>query len=340
MKNTPQEHDVILLSHGDGGLLTHQLLDGLFLPAFRNDILDEAGDSARFPLEAGKYAFSSDSFIVSPPFFPGGDIGKLAVCGTVNDLVVSGSRPLYLSASFIVAEGMPVSVLSEIVQSMSETARSVGVPVVTGDTKVVGGYNPRDIFINTTGIGRIHPECDFSTSRLQPLDSVIITGSIADHGAAILSSRLGLDTDESPKSDCAPLTFLLEVLSPYLGSIRFMRDPTRGGLATCLKELVRSGSLDILLVEDRIPVSGKVRAVTDILGVDPLYLPSEGRAVIVAEQGRESCILDALRQHPLSQGAEVIGHLEKGKGNVYLKTNLGGTRPLQMLVGNPLPRIC
>lgn len=332
--------DVILLSHGDGGLLTHELIRTTFFPSFKNEWLDEEGDSAVLNFGHERLAFSTDSFVVSPLFFPGGDIGKLAVCGTVNDLVVSGARPLWLSAAFIIPEGMPVKRLAEIVRSMSEISAGLKVPIVTGDTKVVGGTDPENLFINTTGIGKVCAEAKFNVKKIEPSDTVIITGSIGDHGAAILAARLGLGPEESPQSDCAPLIFLIDLLRPYFPYIKVMRDPTRGGLATSLKELASSGGVDFWLEEKSIVVKPKVKAIADILGIDPYYLASEGRAILIVENGIGEEIIKVLQKHPLGKDAGIIGYAEKGKGNLFLRTRLGGTRPLQMLAGTPLPRIC
>jgi hydrogenase expression/formation protein HypE len=335
-----QEKDVILLSHGDGGLLTHQLIQGTFFPGFKNEWLEEEGDSAVLNFCHERLAFSTDSFVVSPLFFPGGDIGKLAICGTVNDLVVSGARPLWLSAAFIIPEGMAIERLSDVVRSMSEIAGDLKLPIVTGDTKVVSSNDPENLFINTTGIGVIYPETNFNVKNVEPSDIVIITGSIGDHGAAILAARLGLELEESPQSDCAPLDFISTLLRPYFPYIKVMRDPTRGGLATTLKELAISGDVDFWLEENSINVKPKVKAVSDILGIDPYYLASEGRALLVVKNGKEEEIIKELKKHPLGKDASIIGYARAGKGNLFLRTKLGGTRPLQMLAGTPLPRIC
>jgi len=331
---------IVLLSHGDGGLLTHELLNELFLPAFSNQILHAMGDAAVIPLAGQRFAFSTDSFVVSPPSFPGGDIGRLAVCGTVNDLVVSGARPVYLTASFILPEGLAFKTLATFVRSMADAARLTGVALVAGDTKVIAGYSPQDIFINTTGVGAVQPGYDLGPERVRPSDEVIVTGCVGDHGASVLAARLGMDPAQSPVSDCAPLSFLLEALDPFKRQIRVMRDPTRGGLATCLKELAMKAGADIWLNEKSLPLSHRVVAIANVLGVDPLYLACEGRAVIIADESAAGAILEALKGCPLGEGASIIGTVKEGTGNVYLRTRLGGTRPLGMLTGSPLPRIC
>jgi len=335
-----KKEEVILLSHGDGGLLTYQLLHSTFFPFLKNQWLEKEGDAAVIDYESGRLAFTTDSFVVSPLFFPGGDIGKLAVCGTVNDLVVSGAFPQWLSAAFIIPEGMEAKTLEEIVCSLSRTAGALNLPVVAGDTKVVTGSDPENLFISMSGIGCIMPQADFSPQRIEPSDLVIITGSIGDHGAAILATRLGIDEADCPRSDCAPLVFLLEVLHPYFPFIKVMRDPTRGGIATTLKEIAQQGKVNIYLEEERVVVDPKVRALAGILGVDPYYLASEGKALIITKREKGEEIVRALRGHPLGRQAAVIGEVEPGKGELLLRTEVGGIRPLPMLSGTPLPRIC
>ena len=331
---------VIVSSHGDGGLMTQQLLQELFMPFFNNDWLAQADDAAFLQHRDEALAFSTDSFVVSPLFFPGGDIGKLAVCGTVNDLVVSGAKPLWLSAAFILPEGLSIKRLTRIVRSMAETARLLELPIVTGDTKVANTGDPENLFINTTGIGAVHPRTYLNASRLEAGDAIIITGTIADHGAAILASRLGLDVEELPASDCAPLCYLLDTLEPFLPRIKMMRDPTRGGVATTLKEIALAAGLDLVLEETVLKINPRVQAIAESLGVDPLYLASEGRALIITSQEDAAGVIEALRLHPQGKESAIIGSVRPGKGNLCLKTNLGGTRMLQMLSGTPLPRIC
>ncbi len=333
-------HDIIISSHGDGGLLSHQLLQEIFLPCFNNEWLQEQGDAALVSFNGQKLAMTTDSFVVSPLFFKGGDIGKLAVCGTVNDLVVSGARPLWLSAAFILPAGMEKSELKKVVQSMQETANSLNLPIVTGDTKVVDSGNPSNLFINTTGIGSVYPQARFHPAYIKPGDVVIVSGSVGDHGAAILAERLQFTGEKTPTSDCAPLTRLAEKLKPFYGGIRVMRDPTRGGLATTLIELAAAGAVDLLLEESKIYVKPEVSAIADILGVDPYYLASEGRALIIAEATVASNIVEALKTVPGAEESSMIGAAREGDGSIYLHTRLGGTRRLRMLSGTPLPRIC
>lgn len=338
--NSEKTIDIIIASHGDGGLLTHQLLQEIFLPAFKNQWLAQEGDAALLPLKGQQLAVTTDSFVVSPLFFKGGDIGKLAVCGTVNDLVVSGAKPLWLSAAFILPVGMHKKELQEVVGSMAETARSLQIPIVTGDTKVVDSGSRANLFINTTGIGLVHPGARFHPKNARPSDVVIASGSVGDHGAAILAERLEFTGEQTPSSDCAPLTLLAEKLEPFYGDIRVMRDPTRGGLATTLIELAAAGGVDLLLEEQDIPVKPQVSAVADILGVDPYYLASEGRALLIVAAQAGGEILKALKTVPGAEDSAIIGTVREGGGSVFLRTRLGGTRRLKMLSGTPLPRIC
>ncbi len=340
MSKENQSQDIIISSHGDGGLLTNRLLQDIFIPSFNNEWLRQEGDAAVLSLNGLQLAVTTDSFVVSPLFFNGGDIGKLAVCGTVNDLLVSGAKPLWLSAAFILPTGMEQADLKKIVKSMEKTANSLDLPIVTGDTKVVDSGTPDNLFINTTGIGLVHPEAHFHPRNIEPTDVVIVSGSVGDHGAAILAQRLQFTGDNSPVSDCAPLNKLSEKLGPFYGDIKVMRDPTRGGLATTLIELASAGNNDLILEENAIPVKPEVIAVADILGVDPYYLASEGRAVIVARASASNRIIEALKSVTGAESSSIIGFARKGEGAVYLHTLLGGTRRLKMLSGTPLPRIC
>lgn len=338
--NSEKAKDMIISSHGDGGLLTHQLLQEIFFPAFKNEWLGQEGDAALLTLNKEQLAVTTDSFVVTPLFFKGGDIGKLAVCGTVNDLVVSGAKPLWLSAAFILPVGMEKEELKKVVASMAGTARSLNLPIVTGDTKVVDSGNRANLFVNTTGIGLVHPGARFHPNNIRPSDVVIASGSVGDHGAAILAERLEFTGEQTPASDCAPLIHLAEKLEPFYREIRVMRDPTRGGLATTLIELAAAGGVDLLLEEKDIPVKPQVSAVADILGVDPYYLASEGRALLIAAAEAGSEILKTLKTVPGAEDSAIIGTVREGSGSVYLRTRLGGTRRLKMLSGTPLPRIC
>lgn len=340
MKGKIQPQDIIISSHGDGGLLTHRLLQEIFFPSFNNEWLQQEGDAAILSLNGLQLAMTTDSFVVSPLFFKGGDIGKLAVCGTVNDLVVSGAKPLWLSAAFILPTGMVQVDLKKIVRSMEKTAGELKLPIVTGDTKVVDSGDRDNLFINTTGIGLVHARARFHPRHMEPSDVVIVSGSVGDHGAAILAHRLHFTGENIPASDCAPLSELSEKLEPFFDDIKVMRDPTRGGLATTMIELATAGKNDLVLEEETIPVKSEVSAVADILGVDPYYLASEGRALIIARASAGSRILKALRSVVGSEDSAIIGVVKEGEGAVFLRTRLGGTRRLKMLSGTPLPRIC
>jgi hydrogenase expression/formation protein HypE len=333
-------NDIILLSHGDGGLLTHQLLEKYFLPNFRNTLLEGLTDAATFPVRQGKMAITTDSFVVDPIFFPGGDIGKLAVCGTVNDLAVSGAKPLYLTAAFIIEEGFPVADLERIIVSMTEACREADIMIVAGDTKVVGRTQADKIFITTAGIGYTLPEADLGYNRIGSGDVVIVNGPMGNHGLSVLLERQSFNFDAKILSDCAPLNSLTEGLIKKFKGIKFMRDLTRGGLATCVKEIALSAGLDMKLNEPDIPIDDEVKGITETLGLDPLYLANEGKFLIIAAENEAGSILGYLREDLSARQSAIIGHVERGKGNVYLKTALGGTRRLTMLTGAPLPRIC
>ncbi|KKM09571.1 hypothetical protein SY88_18465 [Clostridiales bacterium PH28_bin88] len=335
-----EQEDLVLLAHGDGGLLTDRLVREVFLKHFNNPWLEEQGDAARLPASSGPLAITTDSFVVSPMFFPGGDIGKLAVCGTVNDLAASGARPLYLTAAFIIEEGLPVADLERVVRSMAETAAVLNLPVVAGDTKVVARGQADGLYINTTGVGVLEPGRRLEPASVVPGDRVLVTGSLGQHGAAILAARQELGLSNAPESDCAPLSPLVEELLPRFPGIRVMRDPTRGGVATTLKELAEAGRFDVWLDEEALPLAPSVRGITEMVGVDPLYLACEGRLVMAVAPAEVPALLAALHSHPLGAGAAVIGEVRAGEGNVNLCTSWGGTRRLDKLAGDPLPRIC
>jgi len=328
------------LSHGDGGLKTKELLDGIFFPLLANRWLAEEADSAILYFEDIRLAFSTDSFVVTPLVFPGGDIGKLSFCGTINDLIVSGAVPKYISASFIIPEGMEKGLLEDMVKSLAVLAKEHHIPVVTGDTKVTESHNPENLYINTTGIGLIKNGFFLNPQRLEPNDIVIVTGPIGDHGAAVMASRMELEPESSPVSDCAPLLDLLASLAPFSENIKLMRDPTRGGVATTLKEICLKGKVDIQIEETAIPVNPRVKAVSEILGLDPLYLACEGRALIIVSSNSAAAIIKELKKKNQTNEACCIGTVCQGDGNLLLKTRLGGTRRLHMLTGTPLPRIC
>lgn len=332
--------DIILLAHGDGGLLTHQLVKNLFLRYFNNELLVAMTDAACVYSQTGRMAITTDSFVVDPVFFPGGDIGKLAICGTINDLAVSGAKPAYLAASFVIEEGFSLNELEQIIDSMAKTCQEAGVEIIAGDTKVVARGQADKIFITTTGVGYIPPGVNLGYHRISPGDHVLVNGCLGNHGLAILLQRQELGLDSQIISDCAPLNEITErLLRPFKG-IKFMRDLTRGGLATAAKEIALASGVDIWLREADLPVEEKVRGATEMLGLDPLYLANEGKFMAIIASGMAEAAVEALRKEPLGKDACLIGEVKPGKGNVYLRTTLGGTRNLDMLAGAPLPRIC
>ncbi|MBS4006967.1 MAG: hydrogenase expression/formation protein HypE [Clostridium sp.] len=330
----------VLLAHGDGGLYAAALIKDLFLRHFRHAELVRLGDAALLSPLNGRLAVTTDSFVVQPPFFPGGDIGKLSVCGTVNDLVAGGAQPLFLTVSFILEEGLLLDELETVVVSLADTARSCGVEVVAGDTKVVPRGQADKLYITTTGIGRADERLLLGAEHVRPGDAVILSGTAGDHGIAVLSCRTGVSFQTQVVSDCAPLNGLIGAISPYFSSLRWLRDPTRGGVGATLNELAERAVLDIVLEEKSMPVRPEVRAAADLLGLDPLYLPNEGKMILVAKQEAAAEVCLALREHPLGREAEIVGRLESGTGSVWLRTVLGGTRGVEMPVGLPLPRIC
>lgn len=330
----------ILLGHGSGGVLTHKLIKEVFLTRLNNPVLGELTDSAYLDYKE-KLAFTTDSFVVSPLFFPGADIGKLAVCGTVNDLVMLGACPEYLSLALIIEEGLEFSLLEKITDSISSSAKKAGVAIVTGDIKVVEKGACDKLFINTSGIGRIISKKKLSPENLEPGDKVIITANIAQHGLAVLARRKSLGLDFNIKSDCAALNNLLIPLFKKSNAIKFMRDPTRGGLATTLNEATQARGLGILLEENQIPISAQVRAACELLGIDPLYVANEGAAVVIVSKNAADQVVHFLKKHPLGKNAKIIGTVTKEyAGRVVLSTLFGTRRIVDMLTSEPLPRIC
>jgi hydrogenase expression/formation protein HypE len=333
--------DRILLAHGSGGELSHELVTSLFVKAFHNPFLDPLDDGAILEVARERLAFTTDSYVVTPIFFPGGDIGRLAVCGTVNDLSMSGARPLFLSAGFIIEEGFPLSSLQTIVASMQKTAGEAAVKIVTGDTKVVNRGGADGIFINTAGIGLIPGGVEISGSLARTGDRVLLSGSIGDHGVAILSSREGLQFSTTLQSDCAPLNGLVADMLEVSKEIRCLRDPTRGGLSSTLNELARQSGVGIWVEEDRIPVKEEVQGACELLGFDPLILANEGKLVAIVAADAAERILRRMRAHPQGRDAAIIGEVrEEPKGKVILRTRIGSARIMDMMVGEPLPRIC
>jgi len=330
----------ILLGHGSGGRLTHSLIRELLVSRLNNPILKELADSARLPYKE-QLAFTTDSFVVSPLFFPGGDIGKLAVCGTVNDLVAVGADPEYLSLALILEEGLDYDMLEKITGSLAFHARACGVTVVTGDIKVVEKGAADKVFINTCGVGRIIKNRKLTLDNIKPQDRIIITGEIGQHGLAVLAKRKELSLGFGIHSDCAGLNSLIIPLLKRTAAIKFMRDPTRGGVATTLNEIAQGSRLGIVVQEEKIPVSARVRAACELLGIDPLYVANEGRMLLVVKKEEANKIIGWLRRHPLGKKARDIGSVvDQPRGRVILKTILGTERIIDMLASEPLPRIC
>jgi hydrogenase expression/formation protein HypE len=331
----------ITLAHGSGGKATHTLVEAIFLEAFRNPLLEPLEDQATPVVDGARLAFTTDSFVVSPLVFPGGDIGDLAVNGTVNDLAMSGARPLYLSAGFILEEGFPVADLEGIVGSMRDAADSAGVAVVTGDTKVVQKGKADGCYINTAGIGVIRHDVGLGASQARPGDAVIVSGPIGDHGVTIMLARGELDIEADVTSDTAALHGLVERLLEATTEVHALRDATRGGVATILNEVATASNTAVVVDEGAVPVRPEVTGACEILGIDPLYVACEGRLVAVVDGAVADQALGALRSHPLGTGAAVIGRVKDDPpGLVLLKTTFGGTRIVDVLVGDPLPRIC
>jgi hydrogenase expression/formation protein HypE len=341
-KKAKIKEERITLAHGAGGKATHTLIDALFLEAFRNPLLEAMEDQAVLSLGGARIAFTTDSYVVSPIFFPGGDIGDLAVNGTVNDLCMSGARPLYLSCGFILEEGFPVADLQRIAASMAVAAQAAGVTIVTGDTKVVQRGKADGCFINTAGVGLLERPVDLGAHRCRPGDAIIVSGPIGDHGVTIMLARGELEIEADVKSDTAPLHDLVAALLDAVpDGVRAMRDATRGGVATILNEMAKASNVAVIIEEDKIPVRPEVNGACEILGIDPLYVACEGRFVVVVDGEAAQDALAALRTQPGGEGAAIIGRIKDDPpGLVLLKTGFGGTRIVDMLVGDPLPRIC
>ncbi|GAA1957620.1 hydrogenase expression/formation protein HypE [Amycolatopsis minnesotensis] len=332
----------ITLSHGAGGKATQSLVEAIFLDAFRNPRLEPLEDAATLCVGSTRLALTTDSFVVSPLFFPGGDIGDLAVNGTVNDLAVSGATPLYLTAGFILEEGFPVADLERVVASMRAAAETAGVEIVTGDTKVVQRGKADGCYINTAGIGVIDadaPALGVATAR--PGDAVLVSGPIGEHGVTIMLARGELDIDAELESDTAAVHGMVADLRAAAPGVRAMRDATRGGVATILNEVAKAADVAVVVDEKAVPVKTEVRGASELLGIDPLYVACEGRIVVIVDPAEVAAALAALHRHPLGEQAAVIGRItEDPPGLVLLNTTFGGTRIVDLLVGDPLPRIC
>jgi len=331
--------EIITLDYGSGGKKTSSLIEEILLPQFNNSELNELMDGAVLKSK-GRIAFSTDSFVVSPYFFPGGDIGKLAVCGTVNDLLMCGAIPKYLSLSFIIEEGFKIEHLKKIVNSISETAKECSVKIVTGDTKVVEKGKGDGIYINTSGIGFMEME-GYAKARINDGDVVIVTGNVGDHGVAVMAARNGFFLDTDLKSDCMSLINLAKTIFKYGREVKIMRDPTRGGLATTLNEFVEGTEFSIELIEKDIPIAQNVFTACEILGIDPLYSANEGKIVLIASKDIAEDLVKDIKNLPEGKNAAVIGRVTSNhKGLVVLKTPIGGSRILNKLTGAQLPRIC
>ena len=332
--------DKILLAHGSGGKLSHDLIEKNFVPAFGNPVLNKLDDSAAFEL-SGRLAFTTDSYTVSPIFFPGGDIGKLAVNGTVNDLAMIGAIPLYLSLSFIIEEGLLIAELEKIVNSINQAADEAGVKIVAGDTKIVNQGSADKLFINTSGVGIVPPGVDISGANAIPGDKVIVSGSLGDHGIAVLSQREGLKFQVPIDSDCAPLNKLVAEMLEASANIHSLRDPTRGGLATSLNEFAMQSQVGISIEEESMPINKVVLAACELLGFDPLYVANEGKLVAVVAPSDADKVLTRMKQNQYGAEAAIIGEVvNEHLGKVVMKTRLGSSRIIDMPAGELLPRIC
>jgi len=338
---------VVLLAHGSGGLLSHELVSSLFLKYLGNPILNALEDASNLPLGdasellGGQLVFTTDSYVVKPLFFPGGDIGKLAICGTVNDLAMRGAVPLYLSAGFILEEGLPLRDLERVLVSMATTAEAAGVRIVAGDTKVVERGSVDKLFINTAGLGLVPPGVRISATAARPGDLILLSGAIGDHGLAIMTQREGLRFQTPLQSDCAPLNSLVSAMLAASRRIHTLRDPTRGGLASALNEIATQSAVGMEIEEQAVPIHEPVRAAGDLLGLDPFYVANEGKLIAIVEREDAQAILEAMRAHPYGQEAAIIGQVTaEHPGRVVLRTILGTRRLMDMLAGEQLPRIC
>lgn len=335
--------DKILLDHGSGGKISHSLTKDMMLPVFNNDILAALNDGAIFELAGSQLAFSTDSYTVDPIFFPGGNIGDLAINGTVNDIAMCGATPLYLSVGLIIEEGLSITDLETIINDMGRAAEAAGVTVVTGDTKVVPRGTADRIFINTSGIGLIPPDVHVASDNAKAGDKIILSGTIADHGITILTQREGLSFETSLQSDSAPLNHMIKKMFSATAAedIHVLRDPTRGGVGTALNEIAEKSVIGIEIIEDQIPLKNEVAGACELLGFDPLYLANEGKLLAFVSPDRAQAVLEAIRSDPYGKDAAVIGQVvDDYPGKVFLKTRIGGKRIVDMLAGEQLPRIC
>lgn len=333
--------DRVLLGHGSGGKLSAQLVERIFLPAFGNPTLDQLNDQATFSIDGIRLAMTTDSFVVKPLFFSGGDIGSLAVHGTVNDLAMGGAQPLYLSVAFILEEGLPLETLQRVADSLHRAADAAGVQIVTGDTKVVEQGKGDGLFINTTGIGVVPSGVTLGSDQARPGEKIILSGSLGDHGIAILAQREGLEFETTIESDSAPLHGLVNAILAKGANIRCMRDPTRGGLSSSLNEIAMRSRVGMVIEEEQIPVREEVRGACELLGLDPLYVANEGKMIAIVEPSAADAVVEAMRSHVYGREARIIGTVvDQHRGTVIMKTPFGTTRIVDMLAGDQLPRIC
>jgi hydrogenase expression/formation protein HypE len=333
--------DNILLDHGSGGKISHSLITDIMLPIFNNPILSQLNDGAIFDIEGKRLAFSTDTYVVDPIFFPGGNIGTLSINGTVNDIAMCGATPLFLSAGLIIEEGFSLADLKTILQEMSIAAEKAGVKVVTGDTKVVPKGAADKIFINTSGIGIIPKNMDIASHRARPGDKIILSGSIADHGITILTQREGMTFDSSVASDTAPLNHMVKNMLSVCKNIHVLRDPTRGGIGTALNEIAIKSEIGIKIYEEKIPVKNEVAAICELLGFDPIYIANEGKLLAFVPPDHVEKVLDVIRENRFGREACIIGEVvEDNPRKVFMQTRIGGTRIVDMLTGEQLPRIC
>ena len=334
------KHDKVLLAHGSGGKLSQELIEKKLAGKFPNPILDRFDDSAAIDFK-GRLAFTTDSYTVSPIFFPGGDIGKLAVCGTVNDITTGGAKPLYLSLALIIEEGFPFTELDRIIASIAKAAEEASVSIVTGDTKVVNQGSADKIFINTAGIGKIAEDTNISGCNAKEGDKIIISGSLGDHGIAIMAQREGLSFSTPIASDCAPLNSLVADILDVAKNVHVLRDPTRGGLATTLNEIAKQSAVGITIEENKLPIKEAVRAACELLGLDPLYVANEGKMIVILPPEEAEKALAAMKKNRYGTDSTIIGEVILGQaGRVTMKTLMGTNRIVDMLSGELLPRIC
>jgi hydrogenase expression/formation protein HypE len=333
--------DKIFLDHGSGGKISHRLTKEMMLPIFDNPILAELNDGAIFDFGGMRFAFSTDSYTVDPIFFPGGNIGDLAINGTVNDIAMCGATPIYLSVGLIIEEGFPITDLEKILHEMGKAAQTAGVTVITGDTKVVPKGAVDKIFINTSGIGRIPDNVNVASHRARPGDKIILSGTIADHGITILTQREGLSFETPLSSDTAPLNRMVEKMFSTSNHIHVLRDPTRGGVGTALNEIAEKSEVGIKIYEENIPLTSAVAAACELLGFDPLYVANEGKLLAFVAYEHSEAVLAAMRANPYGKAATIIGEVvDQYPGKVFMQTRIGGSRVVDMLAGEQLPRIC